>query len=113
MRIEALVAVCLIILRPLDGRQAGHAADRVCAVEEPCRFFTRPSSCEVQEEAFNSARGSPGQPLPANILWRVERRLNDPDCRDSSTPDNCLATARPGFEKSRLGWAAQTVDLTC
>jgi hypothetical protein len=67
----------------------------------------------VQEKAFNAVRGAPGQPLPTNILWKVERRLNDPDCKDPSTPNNCLATARPGFEKSRLGWAAQTVDVNC
>jgi len=113
MRTEVLVAAALIIATQAYGIKAGDAADLTWEVENPYRFFKRTSSFEVQEKAFNAVRGSPGQPLPANILWRVERRLNDPDCRDSSTPDNCLATARPGFEKSRLGWAAQTVDLNC
>src|SRR5260370_2416072 len=113
MRTKALVAQALFVAMHVAGINAGHAADLVWDVETPYRFFKRTASFEVQEKAFNAVRGSPGQPLPANILWKVERRLNDPDCRDSSTPDNCLATARPGFEKSRLGWAAQTVDLNC
>ena len=58
-------------------------------------------------------RGTPGQALPPSILWKVERRLNDPDCKDASTPSSCLATARGGYEKSRLGWAAQTLDVNC
>jgi lysophospholipase L1-like esterase len=113
MRIEVLVATTLIVSMQAVGIKAAHAADLVWEVENPYRFFKRASSFDVQEKAFNGVRGSAGQPLPANILWRVERRLNDPDCKDSSTPDNCLATARPGFERSRLGWAAQTVDLNC
>jgi len=113
MRTNVLVAATLMVSMQVFGIKAGHAADLVWEVENPYRFFKRTASFEVQEKAFNAVRGSPGQPLPANILWKVERRLNDPDCRDPSTPDNCLATARPGFERSRLGWAAQTVDLNC
>ena len=111
MRTNVLVAATLIV--SVFGIKAGHAADLVWEVENPYRFFKRTSSFDVQEKAFNAVRGAPGQPLPTNILWKVERRLNDPDCKDSSTADNCLATARPGFERSRLGWAAQTVDLNC
>jgi hypothetical protein len=113
MRAEALLAATLIVSTQVFGIKAGHAADLLWEVENPYRFFKRTSSFGIQEKAFNAVRGLPGQPLPADILWRVERRLNDPDCRDSSTPDNCLATARQGFERSRLGWAAQTVDLNC
>jgi lysophospholipase L1-like esterase len=114
MRTRSLAAVTLVIsMQVMGGIAAGHAADLVWEVENPYRFFKRTASFDTHEKAFNAARGGAGQPLPSNILWRVERRLNDPDCRDSSTPDNCLATARPGFERSRLGWAAQTVDLNC
>jgi hypothetical protein len=114
MRTKGLVAATLIIsIHTMNGIATGHAADIQWEVENPYRFFKRTASFEVQEKAFNALRGAPGQPLPTNILWKVERRLNDPDCKDSSTPNNCLATARPGFEKSRLGWAAQTVDLNC
>ncbi len=113
MRTNVLVTATLIVSMQIFGIRAGHTADLFWEVENPYRFFKRASSFEAHEKAFNAVRGSPVQPPPANILWRVERRLNDPDCKDSSTPDNCLATARPGFEKSRLGWAAQTVDLNC
>lgn len=114
MRTKALVAATLFISTlTICGIESCRAADILWEVENPYRFFKRSSSFEVQERAFNAARGAAGQSLPTNILWRVERRLNDPDCKDSSTPDNCLATARPGFERSRLGWAAQTVDLNC
>src|SRR5215467_6926669 len=112
MRTTALAAV-IISTQTLCGIAVSRAADILWEVENPYRFFKRTSSFEMQERAFNAVRGAPGQPLPTNILWKVERRLNDPDCKDSSTPDNCLATARPGFERSRLGWASQTVDLNC
>src|SRR5258707_7843059 len=114
MRTKALVATTLFISTQLGyGIATSHAADLLWEVENPYRFFKRSSSFEVQEKAFNAVRGAPGQPLPTNILWKVERLLKYPDCRHSSTPDNCLATARAGFEKSRLGWAAQTLDLNC
>jgi hypothetical protein len=67
------------------GIAAGQAADLLWEVENPYRFFKRTSSFEIQEKAFNAVRGAPGQPLPTNILWKVERRLDNPDCKDSST----------------------------
>ncbi len=114
MRTKALVATTLFIsAQTMYGIATSHAADLLWEVENPYRFFKKSTSFDVQEKAFNAARGAPGQALPTNILWKVERRLNDPDCKDSSTPANCLATARAGFERSRLGWAAQTLDLNC
>jgi hypothetical protein len=114
MRTKALLATTLFIsAQSLYGIATSHAADLLWEVENPYRFFKRSTSFEVQEKAFNAVRGAPGQPLPPNILWKVERRLNDPDCKDASTPTSCLATARPGYDKSRLGWAAQTVDVNC
>src|SRR5262249_54286582 len=52
-------------------------------------------------------------PLPEKIIWKTERRLNDPDCKDSSSPTACAKTARHRYETSRLGWAAQTLNLNC
>src|SRR5437879_5351946 len=72
-----------------------------------------PRSFALHEAAFNSVRGNPRGPLPADIIWRVERKLNDPDCKDASTPDRCAATAGPRYQQSRLGWAAQTLGDTC
>jgi hypothetical protein len=89
------------------------AAELIWQVESPFRFFKSTRSFTLQEAAFNAVRGSPNGPLPADIVWRLERRLNDPDCKDASTPDRCAETAGPRYAQSRLGWAAQTLGDTC
>ena len=91
------------------GASSAWAADLVWQVENPFRFFKSTRSFALHEAAFNSVRGNPSGPLPADIIWRVERKLNDPDCKDASTPDRCAATAGPRYQQSRLGWAAQTL----
>jgi hypothetical protein len=95
------------------GATAAGAADLIWQVENPFRFFKSTRSFALHEAAFNSVRGNPSGPLPADIIWRVERKLNDPDCKDASTPDRCAATAGPRYQQSRLGWAAQTLGDTC
>ena len=90
-----------------------HAADLVWEVQNPFRFFKKPAAFSLQEKAFEQARGKPDTALPANIVWRTERALNDPDCADKSSPARCAQTARKGYERSRLGWAAQTLDQVC
>jgi hypothetical protein len=114
MRGEAFVTAATIVAAQLCfGVPAGHAADLIWQVENPYRFFKRSTSFDVQEKAFEAVRGAADQPLPNNIMWRLERRLNDPDCKNSSTPDSCLRTAGPHYDQRRLGWAAQTVDVNC
>jgi lysophospholipase L1-like esterase len=113
MRQPLATAVLAVSLFAGLGAGAVQAADLIWEVESPFRFFKRTSAFELHERAFAAVRGAPGAALPANIVWRTERRLNDPDCRDSSTPTACANTARAQYETSRLGWAAQTVDLTC
>jgi lysophospholipase L1-like esterase len=114
MRCRSFVATFVFVSAQLIyGIPKGDAADLVWQVESPYRFFKRESSFEMQERAFDAVRGPTGQPLPNNILWRLERRLNDPDCKDRSTPTSCLNTAGHRFVQSRLGWAAQTLDFTC
>ncbi|MGH6671949.1 MAG: hypothetical protein ACRECV_08250 [Xanthobacteraceae bacterium] len=113
MRGRGFVAAALLVSAQLFYGTAGHAAGLLWEVENPYRFFKREASFRVQERAFDALRGAPGQPLPSNIMWRVERRLNDPDCRDPSTSASCLRTAGRHYEQSRLGWAAQTLDSTC
>jgi hypothetical protein len=71
MRTEALLAAT-----QGSGIKAGHAAD----LSRTPRFFKRTSSFDMQEKAFDAVHGLPGQPLPTDILGRVGRRLNDPDC---------------------------------
>ena len=89
------------------------AADINWEVQSPFRFFKKTGAFTLHEKAFEAARGKADSPLPGNIVWRTERRLNDPDCADKSSPARCQATARKGFERSRLGWAAQTLDSVC
>src|SRR5438105_3909263 len=89
------------------------AADLLWEVESPFRFFKPSRSFDLHEAAFKTVRGDPSGPLPADIIWRTERALNDPDCKDISTPDRCAATAGKRYQQSRLGWAAQTLAETC
>ena len=92
---------------------SSQAADLVWEVENPFRFFKPSKSFALHEAAYAAVRGDKSAPLPADIIWRTERRLNDPDCKDSSNPDKCEATAGKRYEQSRLGWASQTVGETC
>jgi hypothetical protein len=87
------------------------AADLNWQVENPFRFFKGTRSFALHEAAFNAVRGNGA--LPSDVIWRVERKLNDPDCKDSSSPDRCAATAGPRYQQSRLGWAAQTLNDNC
>ncbi|HEY7298891.1 MAG TPA: hypothetical protein VH684_13370 [Xanthobacteraceae bacterium] len=87
------------------------AADLIWQVENPFRFFKSTRSFALHEAAFHAVRGN--GPLPADVIWRVERKLNDPDCKDASTPDKCADTAGPHYQQSRLGWAAQTLNDNC
>jgi hypothetical protein len=103
----ASLAVTLSLL------SSSHAADLIWEVENPFRFFKPTKSFALHEAAFTAVRGDPSAPLPANVIWRTERSLNDPDCKDASHPDRCAATAGKRYEQSRLGWAAQTVGETC
>jgi hypothetical protein len=89
------------------------AADLIWEVESPFRLFKHPSAFALHENAFKQVRGEPGSPLPTDIVWRLERRLNDPDCKDRSTPEKCSATRGRNFERSRLGWAARTLSSVC
>src|SRR5215471_13288791 len=92
---------------------SSRAADLIWEVENPFRFFKPTQSFALHEAAFNAVRGDPSAALPTDIIWRTERALNDPDCKDASTPDRCAATAGKRYQQSRLGWAAQTVGETC
>lgn len=108
----ATTAWLITVLASFDAG-SGQAADLIWQVENPFRFFKPTRSFALHEAAFNAVRGNPNGPLPADIIWRVERRLNDPDCKDASTPDTCAATAGARYAQSRLGWAAQTLGETC
>jgi hypothetical protein len=114
MRPQARATACtLALFAGLLSVGAGQSAELIWEVESPFRFFKPTRSFALHEAAFNVARGDPAQPMPDNIIWRTERLLNDPDCKDRSHPDRCAATAGKRYQQSRLGWAAQTVGETC
>src|SRR5215213_1721952 len=89
------------------------AADMVWEVESPFRFYKPTSSFALHEAAYKSIRGDVKAPTPADQLSSLERRLNDPDCRDPSNPLTCANTRGARYEQSRLGWAAQTYNSIC
>src|SRR5216683_5698790 len=103
-------AVSLFASLAVGSSQAG---DLIWEVESPFRFFKPTRSFALHETAFNGVRGDPSAAPPADIIWRTERALNEPDCRDASTPDRCAATAGRRYQQSRLGWAAQSLSETC
>ena len=113
MRRQARSTAWAISLFACLAATSSQAGDLIWEVESPFRFFKASRSFALHEAAFNAARGDPSAPLPADIVWRTERALNDPDCKDASTPDRCAATAGKRYQQSRLGWAAQTLDETC
>ena len=113
MRRQARSTAWAVSLFACLATTSSHAGDLIWEVESPFRFFKASRSFALHEAAFNAVRGDPSGPLPADIVWRTERALNDPDCRDASTPDRCAATAGRRYQQSRLGWAAQTLGDTC
>src|SRR5258705_1823321 len=113
MRRQARSTAWAVSLFACLAATSSQAADLIWEVESPFRFFKASRSFALHEAAFNAARGDTSAPLPADIVWRTERALNDPDCKDASTPDRCAATAGKRYQQSRLGWAAQTLDETC
>ncbi len=98
---------------PALAAGSSDAADLIWEVENPFRFFKPTKSFALHEAAYNGGARRSGDAAPPDIIWRTERRLNDPDCKDPSHPDKCAATAGKRYQQSRLGWAAQTVGETC
>lgn len=113
MRRTTVSTPCFLVLFSLLTSTSGYSADLLWEVENPFRLYKMGAAFALHEAAFNQTRGAPNGPLPADIIWRTERRLNDPDCRDASTPDRCAETRRARYEQSRLGWAAQTLPTVC
>jgi hypothetical protein len=116
MRVQQAVRIGLVgtaVAVMLCGPVA--ASDLVWEVENPFRFYKNAAGFEMHERAFNAVRGPADQPMPADIVSRIERHLNTPDCRDPSTAASCAATIRneARFQTSRLGWAARTHTSVC
>src|ERR1700745_3816779 len=109
----ARATACTLSFFVRFAANTSQAADLVWEVESPFRFFKPSRSFDLHEAAFKTVRGDPSAAPPADIIWRTERALNDPDCKDGSTPDRCAATAGKRYQQSRLGWAGQTLPETC
>jgi hypothetical protein len=113
MRHKPLAAAVVLSLGTFAGINPGLASGLVWEVENPFRLFKTPQAFALHERAFQQVRGDASKPLPADVIWRIERRLNDPDCKDKSSPENCGETAGPRYHQTRLGWAAQTLSAVC
>ena len=107
------IAAGLLLLGAGLHAAPASSSDLIWEVENPFRFYKPTSAFALHEAAYKAVRGDTESPPPADILARLERRLNDPDCRDASTPVTCAATRRARYEQSRLGWAAQTYNSIC
>ena len=103
----------LSVLGLVAGSLEVAAADLEWEVENPFRFYRVGGSFALHERAFGAVRGDAENPVPADIVLRTERRLNDPDCRDKTTPASCARTAGKHYWESRLGWAAKTSSGVC
>src|SRR5476651_1594401 len=93
MRRHVLASLWLVAIFITFAAGTVQAAELIWQVESPFRFFKSTRSFALHEAAFNAARGATNGPLPVDVVWRLERRLNDPDCKDASTPDRYAETA--------------------
>src|SRR3989442_7015597 len=113
MRRHARATAWALFLFAALAANTSHATDLIWEVESPFRLLKPTRVFALNGPGFNGVRGDPSEPPPADMIWRTERALNDPDCQDASTPDRCAATAGKRYQQSRLGWAAQTLGETC
>jgi hypothetical protein len=90
------------------GLESADAADLAWEVVNPFRLYRHDKSFALQESAFKAVRGT--EDVPADVIQRVERCLNDPNPADPSAA-SCNSIGR-GFVR-RLGWASATLDDTC
>ena len=86
----ATTILSISILAPMTAS----ASDIVWEVQSPFRFFKKTAAFTLHEKAFEAVRGKDA--LPGNIVWRTERRLNDPDCAEVD------AWALPGDRAERF-----------
>src|SRR6476646_8881014 len=94
------------------GWNTARAADLTWDVVNPFRFYKDSKPFDLHEAAFKAVRGDPNSPMPADIIQRIERCLNDPD------PASPAAVACRNLDQSmrfnrQRGWAASTLDGTC
>ena len=105
MRRQALATAWAVSLFASLAAGSGQAADLIWQVENPFRFFKSTRSFALHEAAYTAVRGDPRRRCRRDIIWRTERRLNDPDCKDPRRPTS--APRPPASAISRAGSAGR------
>ena len=106
MRRNALATtVGLVSLFSALHASSATAQDLIWQVENPFRFFKATRSFALHEAASTRCAAIRRR-CPTDIVWRTERKLNDPDCKDSSHPTSApRPPASATSEPARLGGA--------
>src|SRR5262245_2767575 len=69
----AMAALALCAMVAQSGSGAVNAADLVWEVENPFRLYRHSRSFKLHEDAFKTARGTESDPVPSDIIQRVEQ----------------------------------------
>lgn len=96
-----LIALSLISATPAV------AAEIEWRVLNPFRFYKHEADFERHRTAYEAVRNAGP---PGSVIQRIERFLNAPDCKDSSSIESCFATAGKDYAERRLGWAAAVLE---
>jgi hypothetical protein len=111
----AMAALVFVAALAAPGNGIARAADLVWEVDNPFRLYRHARSFKLHEDAFKAVRGADNDPLPKDVVQRLEQCLNDPDPRGRATPAACAANSRERARSHppRLGWAVHTYEDTC
>ena len=104
--------VATLLLAAALSASAATAADLSWEVVNPFRLYRQSKSFSLQESAFNAVRGSSPE-LPADIIQRIERCLNDPDPAHPEAFARCQGMAQAADFNRQRGWASSTLEDTC
>lgn len=81
------------------------------SVVNPFRFYKHESSFLAHKNAYIDIVAQNGGSAPQDIVDRIERKLNTPDCADPANYDACQTTrGTHPVPVNRLGWASQTIN---
>src|SRR5262249_21984629 len=108
---RACLRVAALLLAVAGGSPAS-AADFSWEVVNPFRLYRQGKSFNLHESAFNAVRGLSAE-LPADIIQRIERCLNDPDPTHPEAFATCQGLAQAEDFNRQRGWASSTLGDTC
>jgi len=109
-RLPGLAALACLATFDIAG-----AADIEWSVANPFRFYRKESAFAGHIKAYDAIVASNGGVAPADIVEKMERRLNEPDCTNKASYAACAGSAGANFDAQRRGWAARSVgpDAAC